>query len=195
MFARSAPTDELMTDDRWGAIVHEWLPKLCRYFRRMPGSAEGRVELAMEVCADAVADYIAGVSGDLPSIIAVNARSVARRQKRIQRHEYAMDVSNEWVFAAAAGEPERSQRREALALVLDEMLRSLPENQRLAIERRLDGVSDAELGREIGCTTATVRTLRYRGLRSLRAQFRESPPPPNIREHLLELCGITEGLR
>jgi RNA polymerase sigma factor (sigma-70 family) len=68
---------------------------------------------------------------------------------------------------------EAAHHREQLWLWLDQLLARLSDRQRVAIERHLDGVSDAEIAAEIGCTAGTVRVLRARGMASLK-QF--APP-------------------
>jgi len=54
---------------------------------------------------------------------------------------------------------------------LEQVLDRLPERQRIAIERHMDGASDATIAEEIGCTPGSVKTLRARGMKFLRGDL------------------------
>lgn len=54
---------------------------------------------------------------------------------------------------------------------LRDVLLGLPERQRAAIALRyLEGLDDAEIARALGCKRATVRSLIFRALRTLRSE-------------------------
>jgi RNA polymerase sigma-70 factor (ECF subfamily) len=79
-----------------------------------------------------------------------------------------------WLAADDPSPGQRVVRDEQVLLLADAMAR-LPEDQRLAVEmRHLQGLAVAEIGRQIGRSTAAVGGLLQRGLRALRGMLDDS---------------------
>jgi RNA polymerase sigma factor (sigma-70 family) len=129
----------------------------------------------MDVLADAwaIASEMSPVDQDEAGLVRGLAREASARHKRLMRHEVSLGDSSKPDQAAQQSAMEAAHHREQLWLWLDQLLARLSDRQRVAIERHLNGVSDAEIAAEIGCTAGTVRVLRARGMASLK-QF--APP-------------------
>jgi RNA polymerase sigma-70 factor (ECF subfamily) len=118
----------------------------------------------------------------LRQILARNLANVLRDLRRDKRDaareqplQAALDESASrlegWLAAEQSGPSQQAQRHER-AVRLAEALAGLPENQREAVVlRHWHGRSLAEIGEQLGCTTAAVTGLLHRGLRKLRQQL------------------------
>jgi RNA polymerase sigma-70 factor (ECF subfamily) len=108
------------------------------------------------------------------------ARDLGRAKRDVARErslEAAVDESasrlEEWLAAAQSSPSQRAQRHER-AMRLSEALARLPEPQREAVVlRHWHGWSLADIGAQLGCTTAAVTGLLHRGLKNLRKQLQE----------------------
>jgi DNA-directed RNA polymerase specialized sigma24 family protein len=63
---------------------------------------------------------------------------------------------------------------------LDRLLGQLTPKQRAVVEQHLDGVPDMTMVAEVGGTSASVRTLRYKAILKLQAMARSSPLTSDI---------------
>ena len=120
----------------------------------------------------------------LRQILARNLANAARdfgRAKRDVHREHALQAALDesasrleaWL-AAEQSSPSQQAERHDRALALAEALDTLPEGQREALVlRHWQGRSLAEIAQVMGCSTAAVTGLLYRGLKNLRQQLRE----------------------
>lgn len=160
----------------WFAFRDEWTPKLRGYFRRLPCTRAQRDELVMDVLVDAFAAAHEGARGTtVREMIRALARQASAQFQRLVRHEVQLEEGD----ALAADEVREAARaeRERLWTWLEPFLERLPDAQRIAIERRLDGAPDVVIAEEAGCAVGSVAVLRARGMRKLRRMVAESPPP------------------
>lgn len=159
----------------WFAFRDEWTPMLRGYFRRLPCTRAQRDELVMDVLVDAFAAAHEGSRGTTArETIRVLARQASAQFQRLLRHEVQLDEGD--ALAANAAREAAVAARERLWTWLETLLERLPNAQRIAIERRLDGVPDAVIAQEAGCAVGSVPVLRARGMRQLRRMVAESPP-------------------
>jgi RNA polymerase sigma-70 factor (ECF subfamily) len=118
-----------------------------------------RVILA-HALADAARKYGQGVLGRERSL----EMSLEESSRRLER----------WLEDSQPSPGQGIDRHEQL-LRLAEVLAGLPEDQRRAVElRHLQGLSVAEIGRQMGRSTAAVGGLLQRGLRALRGMLEDS---------------------
>lgn len=160
--------------DAWERLTTEWAPRLRAYFGRLRCARAERDELVMDVLAGAWAT-VSAVSqhdGNEAALIRTLAREASARQKRLMRHEVT-SADPEAKASADQATVDVAHERMRLWFRLEQLLDRLPDRQRAAIERRLDGVSDAVIAKELGCTQGSVRVLRARGMSALR---RIAPP-------------------
>jgi RNA polymerase sigma-70 factor, ECF subfamily len=120
----------------------------------------------------------------LRQILARNLANVVRDLRRDKRDvareqplQAALDESasrlEAWL-AAEQSSPSQQVERHERALRLADALERLPEKQREAVVlRHWQGCSLAEIGAQLGCTTAAVTGLLHRGLRNLRKQLHD----------------------
>jgi RNA polymerase sigma factor (sigma-70 family) len=98
------------------------------------------------------------------------AREASARHKRLMRHEVTIANAESTAIADQA-RIDAADERLRLWFWLEQVLDRLPERQRVAIERHMDGLSDATIAEEIGCTAGSVKTLRARGMKFLRGDL------------------------
>jgi RNA polymerase sigma factor (sigma-70 family) len=104
------------------------------------------------------------LSGWLFLAAEMTARQMLRARRRRERHEQEAALMHENVKPAAGGEDLRPH--------LDAALAALPAAQRNAvILRYLDGKSQAEVARELGCSESTVSAALSRALERLRGML------------------------
>jgi RNA polymerase sigma-70 factor (ECF subfamily) len=107
-------------------------------------------------------------------------RDLRRAKRDVARErslEAALDESSArlegWLAAEQSSPSQRAERHER-AVLLAEALEALPEAQRQAVVlRHWHGWSLAEIAGQLGCTTAAVTGLLYRGLKHLRKRLQE----------------------
>jgi RNA polymerase sigma factor (sigma-70 family) len=173
--ASSEPLDEgrgLSTDD-WDELATEWTPRLRAYFGRLRCTRAERDELVQDVlvAAWAAASETRHADRFEAALIRKLAREASARHKRLMRHEVTI-ADPESMAMVDQARIDAAHERMRLWFWLDQVLDRLPERQRVAIERHMDGVPDTQIAAEIGCTEGSVRSLRSRGVRTLRS----SPP-------------------
>jgi RNA polymerase sigma-70 factor (ECF subfamily) len=116
-----------------------------------------------------LARHLANVFRDLRR----ERRDVAREQPLQAALDESASRLEAWL-AAEQSSPSRQAERHERAVRLAEALAMLPEKQREAIVlRHWQGCSLAEIGEQLGCTTAAVTGLLHRGLRTLRKQLHD----------------------
>jgi RNA polymerase sigma factor (sigma-70 family) len=175
--ASSEPVDEgrsLGADD-WEEMAEEWTPRLRAYFGRLRCTPPERDELVQDVLVAAWAAASETPQGDRDeaALIRKLAREASARHKRLMRHEVTIANAESTAIADQA-RIDAADERLRLWFWLQQVLDRLPERQRVAIERHMDGVPDTQIAEEIGCTEGSVRVLAARGMSTLR---RNAPPP------------------
>lgn len=120
----------------------------------------------------------------LRQILARNLASMARdfgREKRNVKREQSLELVLEqsaanlgmWLADGASSPSQKAQREES-AVRVALALNALSDNQREAVVlRHFEGRSLTEIGAALGCSTAAVAGLIYRGLKVLRRQLHE----------------------
>lgn len=161
----------------WDTLVARWEGRLHRYFRHLPCTSDQRRELVRNVLARVYeAARTALVGEDIASLIRAVARAEAAACERVLRHEVLMADVTEASHGAVMRSASATDRERLWEWLLP-LLARFPEPQRVAIERGLDDVADAEIASQIKCEVGTVRVLRHRGIRELRRLARNCPPP------------------
>lgn len=152
----------------WDALVQRLERRLHRYYRLLPASNEERRELVRNVLASVyAAAREASPDTDLAPVVEAVAREEGARYMRRVRHEVPIaDLAD--LPVGRMPDPARSGARERLWEWLEPRLDGLPEVQRVAIERGLDDVADADIAEEAGYKPGSIKTLRNRGIYALR---------------------------
>lgn len=120
----------------------------------------------------------------LRQILTRNLASLAReysREKRNVKREQSLEQVLEQSAANLAAwladgdpSPSKNAQREESAVRVAAALDTLPENQREAVVlRHFENRSLCEIGSALGCSTAAVAGLIYRGLKMLRLRLQE----------------------
>jgi RNA polymerase sigma-70 factor, ECF subfamily len=100
-------------------------------------------------------------------------RDVARERSLQAELDQSASRLEDWLGAEQSSPSQRAERHER-AVRLAEALGALPENQREAVVlRHFHGLSLAEIGARLDCTTAAVTGLLHRGLKNLREHLQE----------------------
>ncbi len=149
--------------------------KVLRFVRRRVASVEDAEDLTQEVFANAAAS-LEGRGADSPTLAWLY--TVARRRivDEARRGGRSQTVSLERVAAPMAREARYGAE---VARALDAALTTLPEGQRrVMLGRLIQGLSFADLGRELETTEETCRMRFMRGLEHLREEFRKEGLEP-----------------
>ena len=154
---------------RWSFFVRSYL---C-WLRCAPHELD---ELTGDVLVDAYA--LLDRSGDsiTEDLVRRAAQEASRQHKRLMRlgqHQVGLEAADHLAREHSA----MQRHREVLWEWLDGLLGQLTPKQRAVMERHLDGVPDVTIVAEVGGTVKSVRTLRPKAIRKLRAMARSSPPP------------------
>lgn len=106
----------------------------------------------------------------LLSIVVNEARTLVRRRSR--RREQSLDPVHELRDPARSPEQNAILRDEAARAL--ELMRRLPEKQRLAVQLRTrEGLSFKEVGESIGSSEGAARVNYHHGIRRLREMMKE----------------------
>jgi RNA polymerase sigma-70 factor, ECF subfamily len=131
---------------------------------------------------DAFRGPAAACAAWLRQILARNLANVARdfgRERRDVGRERSLEAElhdsasrlEGWLAADQSSPSQRAEKHERALAVADALAR-LPEGQREAVLlRHWHGWSLAQIAEHLGCTTAAVTGLLYRGLKSLRREL------------------------
>jgi RNA polymerase sigma factor (sigma-70 family) len=149
----------------WEAFVAAWTPMLRSYLGRLHCGNTVVQELVNDILAEAYVVSRSDRSVRVENALRVSARQVSSSWKRSERKNARLQPLTGLEDSAEQSSP---RDRERLWAWLDSLLAQLPEHQRTAIERHLDGLSDAVIATEIGTTVPSVRVLRHRGMQTLR---------------------------
>ena len=158
--------DEHVGADEWDEFVTTWTPLLRAYLRRLHCGSGVIQSLINDILAEAYVIARRNRAAGVESVARATAREVSTSWKRSARENARLKPLTTTLEMASV--QSLAGDRERLWDWLSGLLDQLPIRQRAAIERHLDGVSDAVIATEIGSGVASVRVLRHRGMNTLR---------------------------
>jgi RNA polymerase sigma-70 factor (ECF subfamily) len=124
------------------------------------------------------AEFQAWLRAILAQQIALAARKHGREKPRVNSLHASLDQSSARLWSLLASDqstPSRQAMRAERLLELATALKSLPEDQRTALELRyLRGLSVPAVAEQMGRTLVSVTGLLYRGTRALRQRMNEA---------------------
>ena len=156
----------------WAAFVRAWRLRLLSFFKRDPQLRAECEEMAFDVLREAfVLVQTETRDESTAGVLWALAREAARDAKRRVRHEIPLARMDSLIDQ----QHDLTRTREEMWAWLEPLVDVLPKRQRLALERHLDGASDADIARELRCRVASIRVLRKRAIRALQRMAAHSP--------------------
>ena len=169
--------------DAFNCLASRWEQSIFRFARRMLGDTED----ARDVCQEALVKSYLNLNklrepGRFKAWAHHIALNLCRDRQRSRKHRqplesYVEGEPGELTVVEGGrsfGSPESDAHRSGLTGLVEEVLASLPEEQRSAILlREYHGFTSEEIGAMTEVPAATVRTRIYYGLRTARRQLRE----------------------
>jgi DNA-directed RNA polymerase specialized sigma24 family protein len=177
----------------WNRFYGAYRRRTRCYLRRLPCRGDELDLLTWDVLVDAFVSCTHAPGGDVPwTAVRAQARAAARAWMARARHE-VIGVAIE--RAAAPEASERLQRRVWSADYVDKLLSVLTPLQRAALERHCgDGEADREIAIDLGCAPGSLRVVRLRAIRRLRALVgHELPPDSDVQQGGAGRCCAVPG--
>jgi RNA polymerase sigma-70 factor, ECF subfamily len=164
------------SESAFAALVERHSPAVYRYFRAACGDSELAWDLVQETFLRIHrhrARYRVG--GTFTHWLFVIAANLARSDRRARLRRPPSPSLGDRDFPSQASGPEQAASDAERLTRIRAAMAELPSPQREALRlRMLEGLGFEEIGRSLGCPTATARTRVHYGLKTLRAKLAES---------------------
>lgn len=169
--------------EAWAAFRAKYARSVRRYFERDPqlrAAADEIRRMVEDVLNEGFALTWPTAPDDhrVQSVLQRLEREAARESKRRVRREVPLEEIGELSERLYVDLLATTERDERLAW-LERRLNKLSARDRLVIEGRLDGNSEGEIARELGCAVPSVQRRRHRVLERLRREARMLPTCPD----------------
>lgn len=167
----------------WAVFQRRYARSVRRYFERDPrlrAAADEIRRMVEDVLNEgfALTWHAAQDDSSVRSVLQRLEREAAREAKRRVRREVPLEEIGE-LSERLYVDPLATTERDERPAWLERRLNKLSARERLVIEGRLDGKSEEEIARELGCAVPSVKRRRHRVLERLRREARMLPTCPD----------------